>query len=276
MKEAPLRRVLDRVKPGVAITVVTRWFPVEVASGVSDLGCRELVNAHQNSDFRLLSPLHAKYYRFDDIAYVGSANLTMRGLGWTSPSNIELLIDTEPIERFELEIVRQSVLATDEMQKIMETAVAHIPRSPAAESFETVPETSCSPTDLRHHWIPRCRIPDSIFDIQRNADEYSLLQALVAREDLRRLAVPPCEDEAQFNAIVAASLIMQPAIVSLIEFAKLPRRFGEVREWVRSNISSDEDATLRTQVVYRWVQHFLPGIFEIDRPRHSEIIRTRR
>ncbi len=106
--------------------------------------------------------------------------------------------------------------------------------------------------------------------------EYPHTQVSVGIQDLKYLAVSRCENETQFNAAVAASLIMQPTIASLIDFAAQPRRFGEVRRWVGNIIPPDEDATLRTQAIYRWVQHFLPEIFEIDRPRHSEIIRTRR
>lgn len=278
MKEAPLRRLLSYVRPTVRLVVITRWHPADIASGVSDLACRQVVKEYDHSDFRISPLLHAKYYRFDDRSFVGSANLTMRGLGWRHPSNIELLVDSPPLPEFEAAVVAQSTPATDTMQDLVEKSASHIapefypadfePRAVEADLSVKTPETS--------KWLPNSRIPGDLFAIQLGRlDDYSRSAIETAIADLNYLNIPPCSNESIFNLLVASSLVRQPLIASFIELTRIPRRFGEIREWITTMTSTQANPDLCTQALYRWAYHFLPEIFTITRPNYSEMIQSR-
>jgi len=73
-----------------SLVCITRWHPSDILAGASDIGCRSLV-AERGGSFRLHPSLHAKYYRFDGISLIGSANLTASAMGWAPHSNLEIL-----------------------------------------------------------------------------------------------------------------------------------------------------------------------------------------
>ena len=74
----------------IRFNVICRWRPNDLLSGVSDTeifpylksaGCQLYVN----------NDIHMKLYVFEsNIAFNTSANLTLRGLGYSKPSNIEV------------------------------------------------------------------------------------------------------------------------------------------------------------------------------------------
>jgi len=53
--------------------------PEEIAAGVSDLDVWRVVCKRPHARLLLCPAIHAKYYRIDGLALVGSANLTRRG-----------------------------------------------------------------------------------------------------------------------------------------------------------------------------------------------------
>src|SRR5690606_13352584 len=99
IKQVTLKRLLEHVAPEVTIDCVTRWRLDEIVAGVSDLGVWLLIRERPNSTLWLRSDLHAKYYRGDHQALVGSANLTNTALGWSPRPNLELLISSRSEER---------------------------------------------------------------------------------------------------------------------------------------------------------------------------------
>ena len=90
IKANALNLLLSKAEPLVSIICVTRWRPDDLVAGVSDIDCRALITERDGS-FKIHSSLHAKYYRFDDTVFVGSANLTSSAMGWTSQPNLEIL-----------------------------------------------------------------------------------------------------------------------------------------------------------------------------------------
>ena len=67
----------------------TRWTPLDIQVGASDIACRTLIK-NRGGSFRLHNQLHAKYYRVDDYVLIGSANLTQSGLGFSNSPNLEI------------------------------------------------------------------------------------------------------------------------------------------------------------------------------------------
>src|SRR6478752_6932644 len=90
-KESVVSKVLSAVPKGVRIQLFTRWRPDEVAAGVSDTRVLSVVRSRGGAVY-LYDRLHAKYYRNENDALIGSANLTATALGWGSNPNLELLV----------------------------------------------------------------------------------------------------------------------------------------------------------------------------------------
>ena len=90
IKADALTKVLADISPAASLICITRWNPHDLAAGVSDAECRTIVTVRGGS-FRLHPSLHAKYYRFDNVVLIGSANLTSSALGWSLQPNLEIL-----------------------------------------------------------------------------------------------------------------------------------------------------------------------------------------
>src|SRR3954447_2475597 len=92
------RHVIDRVlactAPNVAVAIISRWRPEEIAAGGSDTAVLESGSARGGSVL-LHDRLHAKFYRGDDAVLLGSANLTGTALGWSTRPNLELLVGAD-------------------------------------------------------------------------------------------------------------------------------------------------------------------------------------
>ena len=95
IKVGPLTTVLDQLRMGASVECFTRWTPLDIHMGVSDLECRTVV-VDRGGAFRLHNRLHAKYYRFDDRVLIGSANMTASGLSYPRHGNLEILCEPGP------------------------------------------------------------------------------------------------------------------------------------------------------------------------------------
>ncbi|AOW92541.1 hypothetical protein BFN03_07030 [Rhodococcus sp. WMMA185] len=277
MKEAVLRRLLAVTDTRVNLRVVTRWHPVEVATGVSDLACRQVALEGRSAEFMLCSRLHAKYFRFDNRAFIGSANLTAAALGWREPSNLELLVDSVPLQDFEDRVAARSVVATDHMQNLMEQASMALDLQKIAASSSETPDSDCQDeTGVRRVvWLPHCRDPGVLFDVQ--AGHHDDVTASVIRDaliDLQQLDIPRVEDRGIFETNVAAMLSYEPIVTDVFEFAREPKRFGAVKAWIAERYPDVADPARQTQTLYRWLKRFLPERFEFTRGNYSEVIRA--
>ena len=89
-------------------TIVTRWNNGDLAQGSSDLECYHLAKTNGWS-FKVLQDLHAKVMLVDnDILFIGSPNLTGRGMSLVPVSNEELGIKVKALDE-DLKIINQLV-----------------------------------------------------------------------------------------------------------------------------------------------------------------------
>ena len=70
-----LSRLLERIPREIEKTIVTRWRPADVVSGVSDLAVYDIAEEAGVGLF-LRYDLHAKLFCGDDDCVVGSANVS--------------------------------------------------------------------------------------------------------------------------------------------------------------------------------------------------------
>lgn len=271
VKEAPLRRLLDCVDRSVPIQLFTRWRPDEVAAGASDTGVLPIVEARGGA-VHLCERLHAKLFRADGRALIGSANLTGAALGWSANPNLELLVEvpaaTQAVVALEAELANRSVPATAEIAAEVER-VAALLASPRGEVEAPVAPASPSPL-----WHPLLREPTDLFvAYSKGADLLSSTSSTAARSDLAALELPPALAREPFEALVANRLLQSPLVSEVDRFLDEPRRFGEVSKMLGRRLDlGHRDAQHAWQTLMRWLSHFLPERYTHAIPSHSEIM----
>lgn len=280
IKRAALDRVLADFHAS-ALRCITRWKPVEIAAGVSDLAAYESIR-NSGGTLWLRSDLHAKYFRGDDQVLVGSANLTAAALGWSTTPNLELLVPLTRLDEnavaFEHEVHRHCVLVTDDLYEHFLAAEAEWIDSLPKPPHELPIESFGAPAPDPHGWLPQTRQPQDLYRVYVTTDVDALPRPMRQRAsiDLTVLGVPPGLPEPGFNAVVAASLLATTVHHGLDNLVSTPQRFGAVRDFLMAELSFDRAAADQAwQTIIRWLRHFLPHRYEYSRPRHSEVIQRR-
>lgn len=271
-KTAVLRRLLEITPQGVDIELITRWRPEEIAAGVSDTGVLEAV-AERGGRVYLHDRLHAKFYVSSGRVLLGSANLTATALGWATRPNVELLVggSRSDVAGLEEQLRRESIVATHELALLAETAAASLPRRIAELPGEALGDDSDLPVDL---WFPSLRQPTDLYlAYSTGTDRLASASADAARRDLLALDIPAGLERFQFYQIVGHRLVNETVVRDVDEFLRLPRRFGEVREYVASREQlSRLEAEYAWQTLMRWLLEFLPHRYDRRVARWSEVM----
>jgi hypothetical protein len=266
--------VLGALPENCSLTVVTRWRASEVAAGVSDPGILASV-VERRGRVLLNDGLHAKLYLFDeDVAFVGSANLTERGFAVYGTGNVEALVSLAPpptsLFRFVRRLALESVEATDADAIMMLAAAKTLPpRHPFNDvRVERVQGPAVGP-------FPQLRSPERLFDL------YLTLTSALTREeraqaidDLNALAIPDGLGDSEFAQAVKANLRRHPLVVALDSFLETRRRFGEVTEWLKTTRSypSHRSCQRHAQTLIRWLTYYLPETYRVGQPHYAEVL----
>lgn len=269
IKRHVAERLFEALEAKPRITIITRWRPEEVAAGVSDLDVFALVKERAGR-LLLVDRLHAKYFRADDRALLGSANLTGAALGWHVRPNLELMVETDPalpmLREFEQTLLAEGVDATQDLAEAIAAAAELLPSSPSEES-------DSSSFGEPHHWLPQLREPrDLQTAYEGRTGRFTEISQRAAQHDLAALDLPPGLSVDAIRAVVSSRLAQAPTIVGLNAFLATPRRFGEVRDKIERDLAlPSEQATETWQTLIRWLLHFSPTSYRYIRPRHTEL-----
>jgi len=254
--------------PSVRPLLITRWRPEEVAAGVSDTAVLPAVEA-AGGRVVLHDRLHAKYYRSEFEALLGSANLTATALGWSWPSNLELLQPVLPAAVLALErrLVDEGAVATAELAAAVElqAALLDVPRAP--------PEVLVEPQDPSS-WVPTLRYPQDLFLAYTGKEaELSSASVRAANRDLLALDLPLGLAEAAFLIEVDARLWQTDLVQHLVPLLRTPHRFGAVSHEIASELGlRRDDADAVWQSLMRWLLTFSPHRVERRVSRVSEVL----
>jgi hypothetical protein len=228
----------------------------------------------------LLRPdLHAKYFRFDDVIYLGSANLTMTALGWTIQPNAEALVefhvsDTEATIPFEKNLLEGAVDVTPDLFAEFKRMLANYPVSILNQSWQpehngiVASDHSFFPISS---WFPQSRSPEYMYRVYGGENDVMSTAGLeAARKDFLALDLPIGLSDSAFQSVVASRLASTPIVVRLNQFLEVRRRFGELRSWLAGQLAVS-DATDDWQRLMRWLLFFLPNRYEAFTANYSEI-----
>lgn len=274
IKQGPLEQILGDCTAS-CLQIFTRWRPEEVAAGVSDTSVLSLVKGRGGS-VHLCDALHAKYYRFDDQALIGSANLTGAALGWSPSPNLELLVElpawTAEARQLEAALRAESVAASEEIAEAVEAAASLLPAS-ATDPRMTMNDEKTP----RSEFVPNLREPKDLYRAYRDGPHVLASSAAkAARADLYALDLPGGLTARAFRLVVGARLLQLPSVVFVDELLATSQRFGAISDALARRLNMTRaDADRAWQALMRWLLEFLPARYEYSVPGHSELMRRR-
>jgi len=267
----PISRLLDACPAEVPITLVGRFLPEDVKVGVCHLEAAELLIGRPGCTVRASPVLHGKMYRVDDDYLIGSANLTLRGLGWASASNLELVVPMERskiLDTFEISVISRSEELTLAGIRDLQARVRRLPEA----SFVGLEEHSAD-TVL---WLPRCYTPEKLYAVYAEQDARKILAsaAAAARHDLEALAPVPLElGRHAFESWIAGALEAHPVSIWVRAQAHDGVEAEAAIEQIKQLGVGQPDTTPEQQweIFSRWLLHFLPRLF-LEEPVATRIV----
>ena len=251
IKVDALTMVMDQLGTGASVECFTRWTPLDIQAGSSDLACRKVV-VERGGSFRLHNRLHAKYYRFDDRILVGSANITASGLSYLHHGNLEILCEPGPPfvpTVFEAALNQESREVSDHDFRIWQ-------QCPVIERDLVTSIADIAVCNL-DEWIPQTRIPWYLW-LYYSGDEARIVsneQRALAGLDLRTLRVPPRLTSEAFRHWIRLSLQASPFMDSV-------RQFGGRTDAVAWDSVATEWSVSRSiaarwvSTAYNWLKYF--------------------
>lgn len=247
-----LTKVIDLIQPNANISLVTRWKPKEISSGVSDIECCPAIK-ERNGTFRLHPSLHAKYYRFDDKVLVGSANLTALGLGYFQNANLEILcppfLEFDSTE-FEQIVLSNSYEVTDAEYEVWVSLKANTPSPLLPEASEE------HPSDF--DWWPHTQDPEHLWFVYtgRTSQIASVDEQVLAGYDIGIIGIPPDLPRQAFDTWVTGHLLSSPfinAVLGLKDEEPRAARAKLAESWGMSRV----DATRNMETAKAWIATFI-------------------
>lgn len=267
--------IFQKITAAVHLNVVTRWNYMDLISGVSDPHIWDNISQRPNSALLLSPSLHAKYYRFDDMYSIGSANITQPGIQLGRSHNIELLQEqqrTSFSDSFEKNVLAQSTIAS---QDLFEEAARNFRKSretPDIQRQQNDIKTDWSPST----WLPELRNPESLWAAYLGRTEsMSSIELKHAVADLYICELPDGLTQSQFEASIKSVLSQMPMIAAINELLRSPQRFGAIRDLISTRFTDEglqRDPGEAWQAAMRWLLHFFPDTYARSVPRHSEIM----
>ena len=213
IKMDALRSLLNVIPVSSHLRCVTRWIPREVAQGISDVQVFDALTERGNATVSLVDNLHAKMYIAGTRCLVGSANLTLAGLGERGEhSNIEVLVETDTQD---LGIVS----TLDQIALVERIATREI-----AESARLLAESLSGMVTLQNQrtlpWFPGSRTPEQAFRV------YSIPQTgfvsmaeRILRRDVALSDIQPGLDDSQFRDAIRELLYTIPIAQRILDSA---------------------------------------------------------
>jgi len=278
MRASAVRRVIEACPVSASITCVTRWDPLEIVHGVSDLEVWDVLQSRGRSKLLLQPRLHAKLYRSGSHSLIGSANLTLKALGWTQQANLELLMPFDgfdpTIVKFEQAVLSSSSLATAQVRGDVQTIVDALRRTGRWErrvaddigAENVVIRGSDNAEDFEDgvlNWYPKCALPDRLYDAYIcNKTTMSAANYADAVQDIEDLGIVRHLDKDEFILCARAAFMLMPIVARVDSFvAGNSRRWTEMIEFISDIYGKDilhNTPEAMWENLQRWLLHFLP------------------
>ena len=274
IKSPTLRRLLDAVPETVSECVcVTRWLPEDIASGVCDLKILDDIAVARGGRLLVHPHLHAKYYSNGRDSLVGSANLTARGLGWHTPSNVELLVAL-PVEfaglaEWEHALLSSAVQATEELRDRIRRQAVALKQDEAPRRLPEVEDDTAMEAE-QTLWVPQCPTPDRLWQVYRGRGADTMVSSAfeAAQDDLAALSPPEGLAQDLFTAYVAGILKQIPFLAKIDKLAVAGLTDTKAHEFLANSLGggtvAEQDHAQVWRVIKLWLVHFFPDSYRLE------------
>ena len=270
IKSPTLRRLLDAVPQTVSECIcVTRWLPEDIASGVCDLEILDDIAGARGGRLLVHPHLHAKYYSNGRDSLVGSANLTARGLGWHTPSNVELLVSLPfqfaGLAEWEETLLNSAVQATEELRDSIRRQADALKENETSRRLPEVEDDAATEAE-QTLWAPQCPTPDRLWQVYcgRGADTMVSSAFEAAQNDLAVLSPPPGLTQGLFTAYVSGILKQMPLLTQIDKLASTGLSDTKAQEFFTGQIGNDIDNEQLWRVVKQWLVFFFPNTYRLE------------
>lgn len=283
INSAVLAHVLSGV-PERSATIVTSWSIENLAQGVASLDLYELC-ADRGWALYICDDLHSKFYSCAlRTAWVGSANMTARGLGMSPKSNLELL-SFLPKEECKLvahsyyEVLRRSVLVDDDIYAEYSTLCASLPHL-GGHKLPPAPNLATAHMNYLVSALPASSNPLNLWKAVHEAETLSEEDMIAAQHDIATYGIVVSDDQEEFHSRLRQSFFNHPFIIALmheIESSSTGLYFGAAKEWIQHKCTDvptpyRKDLTHLVQNIYEWVPRLAPDSFSVSRPNYSQLL----
>ena len=274
IKSATIRRLLETIPDTVSeCACITRWLPEDIVSGVCDLEIFDDVTQVKGGRLLVHPHLHAKYYSNGKKTLVGSANLTSRGLGWHTPSNVELLValpaEFPGLADWESTLLDSAVEATEQLREQIRVQAEQIKQTrpvycPPEVEYETGEEEGVA------LWVPQCPAPDRLWDVYRGRGADTMVSSAfkAAQDDLAALSPPQGLTEDLFTAYVAGILRQMPLLTEIDQLASTGLTDTKAQELLSDRLSGGTGGINGYGQIWRivklWLVHFFPESYRLE------------
>lgn len=265
IRSVALSKLLEAIPPEPNTTIVTRWRPLDILAGASDLDVYDLATG-KPATLLLRNDLHAKLFAADNHCLVGSANVTNLALGWHTPPNLELLIPalrTQPeIADFEAHLLSGCVTATARHRDSVESVLRDLKATQQAPPPTHLDEHYGAPA---WNWLPRTRTPEDLYAVYSGQIEYTRHMLLAMQEDIRQLGPPPGLDNAQFSNWIATAISQTPLVSWVLGEIDHTGSVTEAQlEKKLTDLHLDVDPNPREvlETLRRWMTHFFTADYQ--------------
>jgi hypothetical protein len=269
IKKDALKILLRNLLAHVEITVITKWSIRDFVFGASDVDFLEELDGRK---FKVYcnNNLHSKIYILDSfLLMVGSANLTMPGMGLGLNGNHEIVfwdsfVHPDVVSYIGF-LMERSVLLTDDM--VLEA------RKKVEELKDLIPQINNNKIETRKDFgnkFPKIRNPEKLFDFYSLSEDSNFS----AMNDLRTLNPPEGLDKKQFEVFVSNFLMEMDICLDFFKFISEPKRYGQIRRWYRNKFSNElnnDEVDIAVQPLLRWLLYFLPGKIGFLRKHYTEV-----
>ena len=273
IKSPTLRRLLDAVPETVSECIcVTRWLPGDIASGVCDLEILDDIAGTRGGRLLVHPHLHAKYYSNDRDCLVGSANLTARGLGWHTPSNVELLVALPVgfagLVEWEHLLLNSAVQATEELRDRIRRQADDLKQDEPPRRLPEVEDDTATEAEQKL-WVPQCPTPDRLWQVYRGRGADTMVSSAfeAAQEDLAALSPPQGLTQDLFTAYVVGILKQMPLLAEIDKLASTGLTDAKAHEFLAGSPGgtiSEESHAQVWRVVKLWLVYFFPDSYRLE------------
>ena len=269
IKSPTLRRLFGAVPETVSEFVcITRWLPEDIASGVCDLEILDDLAQVRGGHLLAHPHLHAKYYSNGQQTLVGSANLTARGLGLYTPSNVELLValpaEFAGLVEWEETLVNSAVPATPELRERLRVQADELKRAQAIRHAPEVENDTGENNAVL--WVPQCPTPERLWQIYRGRGADTMVSSAfeAAQKDLAALSPPPGLTQDLFIAYVRGILRQMPLLTQIDKLTSTGLTDTKAQEFFAVQLGGDNDNEQLWRIVKQWLVFFFPSTYRLE------------